>query len=124
MPEARLGEITRLFFRVGTTVFGGGNTAIAVLQREFDRREWLSPEKFALSFGLARLTPVSIKQSNSIAIDSAKARRVNMPCGVMQNRLAKVDAQFGELLDKRHERDVIDAVDAAHEFQIVKSGQM
>ena len=57
MPQARLGEITRLFFRVGTTVFGGGNPGIAVLQREFDRREWLSPEKFALSFGLARLTP-------------------------------------------------------------------
>jgi chromate transporter len=57
MPQARLGEITRLFFRVGTTVFGGGNTAIAVLQREFDRRGWLSQEKFALSFGLARLTP-------------------------------------------------------------------
>jgi chromate transporter len=57
MPQARLNDITRLFFRVGTTVFGGGNTAIAVLQREFDRRGWLSPEKFALSFGLARLTP-------------------------------------------------------------------
>jgi len=57
MPQARLGEITRLFFRVGTTVFGGGNPGIAVLQREFDRRGWLSPDKFALSFGLARLTP-------------------------------------------------------------------
>ena len=57
MPQARLGEITRLFFRVGTTVFGGGNPGIAVLQREFHRREWLSPEKFALAFGLARLTP-------------------------------------------------------------------
>ena len=57
MPQARLSEITRLFFRVGTTVFGGGNPGIAVLQREFDRRQWLSPEKFALSFGLARLTP-------------------------------------------------------------------
>ena len=57
MPQARLSEITRLFFRVGTTVFGGGNPGIAVLQREFDRRGWLSPERFALAFGLARLTP-------------------------------------------------------------------
>ena len=57
MPQAHLGEITRLFFRVGTTVFGGGNPGIAVLQREFDRRGWLSPDKFALAFGLARLTP-------------------------------------------------------------------
>jgi len=57
MPTARLGEITRLFVRVGTIVFGGGNTSIAVLQRQFDQRGWLSSDKFALSFGLARLTP-------------------------------------------------------------------
>jgi len=57
MPQARIGEITRLFFRVGTTVFGGGNPAIAVLQREFDRRKWITQDKFALAFGLARLTP-------------------------------------------------------------------
>ncbi len=57
MPQARLSEVTRLFFRVGTTVFGGGFPAIAILQREFDRRGWLSPQKFGLAFGLARLTP-------------------------------------------------------------------
>ena len=57
MPRARLSEITRLFLRVGTTVFGGGFAAIAVLQREFDRRGWMSEDKFALAFGLARLTP-------------------------------------------------------------------
>lgn len=57
MPQASVGEIARLFFRVGTTVFGGGNPAIAVLQREFDRRKWITPDRFALAFGLARLTP-------------------------------------------------------------------
>jgi chromate transporter len=57
MPPARLTEVTRLFFRVGTTVFGGGFTAIAILQREFDRRGWLSPQKTGLAFALARLTP-------------------------------------------------------------------
>ena len=57
MPRARFTEIGWLFSRVGTTVFGGGFPAIAVLQREFDRRGWLSPDKFALAFGLARLTP-------------------------------------------------------------------
>lgn len=39
------------------TVFGGGDPTIAILQREFYRRQWLTPEKFAVAFGLARLTP-------------------------------------------------------------------
>src|ERR1700758_2171672 len=57
MRRPRLTDITRLFSRVGVTVFGGGDPTIAILQREFYRRGWLSPEKFAIAFGLARLTP-------------------------------------------------------------------
>jgi chromate transporter len=57
MRRPRLADVTLLFFRVGVTVFGGGDPTIAILQREFYRRDWLSPEKFAVAFGLARLTP-------------------------------------------------------------------
>ena len=57
MARPRLTDVTRLFARVGITVFGGGDPTIAILQREFYRREWLSPEKFGTAFGLARLTP-------------------------------------------------------------------
>jgi chromate transporter len=57
MRRPRLTDVSRLFFRVGVTVFGGGDPSIAILQREFYRRDWLSPEKFAIAFGLARLTP-------------------------------------------------------------------
>lgn len=57
MTRPRLTAVTNLFLRVGVTVFGGGDPTIAVLQREFYRRDWLSPEKFAIAFGLARLTP-------------------------------------------------------------------
>src|SRR5277367_5800149 len=57
MRRPRLSAVIRLFARVGVTVFGGGDPTIAILQREFYRREWLSPEKFAIAFGLARLTP-------------------------------------------------------------------
>jgi chromate transporter len=57
MRRAPLTDVTRLFFRVGVTVFGGGDPTIAILQREFYQRGWLSPEKFAIAFGLARLTP-------------------------------------------------------------------
>lgn len=57
MARPRLTDVSRLFFRVGVTVFGGGDPTIAILQREFYRRGWLTPEKFAIAFGLARLTP-------------------------------------------------------------------
>src|SRR5271170_6284378 len=57
MARPRLTDVARLFFRVGVTVFVGGDPTIAILQREFYKREWLSPEKFGVAFGLARLTP-------------------------------------------------------------------
>jgi chromate transporter len=57
MARPRLAPVTNLFLRVGISVFGGGDPTIAILQREFYRRDWLSPEKFAIAFGLARLTP-------------------------------------------------------------------
>jgi chromate transporter len=57
MRRPRLSAVSSLFFRVGVTVFGGGDPTIAILQREFYRRDWLTPEKFAIAFGLARLTP-------------------------------------------------------------------
>ncbi len=50
-------ESALLFLRVGNTTFGGGDPTIAVLQREFYRRGWLSPEQFAIAFGLGRVTP-------------------------------------------------------------------
>jgi chromate transporter len=57
VARPRLSALTSLFARVGVTVFGGGDPTIAILQREFYRRDWLSPEKFGIAFGLARLTP-------------------------------------------------------------------
>jgi chromate transporter len=46
-----------VFFRIGNTTLGGGDPTIAVLQREFDRRRWITPQQFALAFGLSRVTP-------------------------------------------------------------------
>jgi chromate transporter len=57
MTRPRFASLTRLFARVGITVFGGGDPTIAILQREFYQRDWITPEKFAVAFGLARLTP-------------------------------------------------------------------
>ena len=57
MARPRLLEAAALFLRIGNTTFGGGDPTIAVLQREFDRRKWLSAEQFSIAFGLARVTP-------------------------------------------------------------------
>src|SRR2546421_6568545 len=55
MPTLR--QLAAVFFRVGNTTFGGGDPTIAVLQREFERRNWITPEQFVLAYGLARVTP-------------------------------------------------------------------
>ncbi|HEY6391269.1 MAG TPA: chromate transporter [Bryobacteraceae bacterium] len=57
MTRPRLRDVAWLFFRVGNTTFGGGNPTIAVLQREFYQRHWLSADRFAIAFGLGRVTP-------------------------------------------------------------------
>jgi Chromate transporter len=43
MTRPQLRDVTWLFFRIGNTTFGGGNPTIAVLQREFQERGWLTP---------------------------------------------------------------------------------
>lgn len=55
MPTLR--QTAAVFFRVGNSTFGGGDPTIAVLQREFDCRGWITPEHFVLAYGLARVTP-------------------------------------------------------------------
>ena len=55
MPTLK--QLFAVFLRVGNTTFGGGDPTMAVLQREFDRRGWMTAEQFALAFGLARVTP-------------------------------------------------------------------
>jgi chromate transport protein ChrA len=57
MSQPLLIETARLFLRVGATAFGGEDPTVAILQREFYRRDRLSPDQFAIAFGLARLTP-------------------------------------------------------------------
>jgi chromate transporter len=52
-----LKQLIEVFLRIGNTTFGGGDPTIAVLQREFHRRGWLTHERFTLAYGLARVTP-------------------------------------------------------------------
>jgi len=56
--EPTLSRLTRIFFRIGNTTFGGGYVTIGMLGRELvETRKWLSSEKFDLAFALSRVTP-------------------------------------------------------------------
>jgi chromate transporter len=57
VDRPRLRDVVLLFFRIGNSTFGGGDPTIAALQREFDRRNWIDPDRFSIAYGLARITP-------------------------------------------------------------------
>ncbi len=57
MPQPRLRTIALLFLKIGNLTFGGGDPAMAALQSEFIRREWMSSERYGLIYSLARITP-------------------------------------------------------------------
>jgi chromate transporter len=68
--KPRLSELLGLFFRLVNFTFGGGDPTMAALQREMvDRRKWLAPEKYGLSYALARVTP----GTNVLAFSAAVA---------------------------------------------------
>lgn len=56
--DRTLRNLTKIFFRVGNTTFGGGYVTMAVLGREMvDLRKWITKEDYGLAFALARVTP-------------------------------------------------------------------
>ena len=57
-PRPTLRAIASTFARYANTTFGGGSATIAVLKEQIvDRRTWLTPAEFHLSYALSRLTP-------------------------------------------------------------------
>jgi chromate transporter len=53
-----LAQIASVFTRYANLTLGGGSATTAVIHREIvDKRQWVSNDKFTLSFALARLTP-------------------------------------------------------------------
>jgi chromate transporter len=57
MPRANFRDLLWIFLRIGNTTIGGGELTMVVLQRELQRREWLSVDQFGIAYALARLTP-------------------------------------------------------------------
>jgi chromate transporter len=55
-PTLRL--LAVIFGRVGLLTFGGGDPTVAALHTEFvTARQWLSQQRYAMAFALARVTP-------------------------------------------------------------------
>lgn len=56
MPTFR--QLANVFVRYANATFGGGSATTAVLHRAIvDERRWVAPERFAVIYALARLTP-------------------------------------------------------------------
>ena len=56
MPTLR--QLTDAFIRYANATFGGGSATTAVLHRAIvEDRRWVAPERFAVIYALARLTP-------------------------------------------------------------------
>ena len=56
MPTLR--QLTGVFTRYANATFGGGSATTAVLHRAIvEDRRWVAPERFAVIYALARLTP-------------------------------------------------------------------
>jgi chromate transporter len=58
MPAVSFRELGWIFLRIGNLTYGGGDPIMAAFQRELvARRRWLTAERYALAFALARVTP-------------------------------------------------------------------
>ena len=53
-----LSQLTKVFFKIGNTTFGGGYVTMGMMGREMvETRQWLKASEFDLAFALARVTP-------------------------------------------------------------------
>ncbi|MCX6618892.1 MAG: chromate transporter [Acidobacteria bacterium] len=65
-----LARLSLIFLRISNLTMGGGDPTMAALERELvERRRWLTPEQYGLSYGLARITP----GTNVLAFSAAAA---------------------------------------------------
>jgi hypothetical protein len=84
-------------------------------------------------FKVAALVEPSVSDNHSLVNQEAvkfdrhresKRQSSEHPVGIMQNRFAKVDAEFRKILDPRNYRFVVNSVYPTHKFEIVQSSEM
>jgi chromate transporter len=102
-----LGEIGRLFLKLGTTAFGGPAAHIAMMEDEVvRRRRWLSREQFVDYLGATNLIPGPNSTELAIHIGHARAGRAGLvvagacfilPAALIVGAIAWVYVRFGTL---------------------------
>ena len=103
----RLWELTRLFLKLGATVFGGPAVYIAAMQREtVERRDWLSREGFLDLLGVTYLLPGpnAVEMANHVGFRRAgilgclvAGTAFTLPAALISGGLAWVYVEFGKL---------------------------
>jgi chromate transporter len=108
-PASRtpLAELAALFFRLGTTAFGGPAAHIAMMRDEVvHRRGWLTDERFLDLLGATNLIPGPNSTEMAIHIGSARRRWAGLlvagvsfivPAMLMTGALAWAYVRFGRL---------------------------
>ncbi|HTO71488.1 MAG TPA: chromate efflux transporter [Myxococcota bacterium] len=106
-PRSGLGEVARLFLRLGTTAFGGPAAHIALMEDEVvTRRGWLTRERFLDLLGAANLIPGPNSTELAIHIGHARAGWPGLlvagfcfiaPAALLVTALAWAYVRFGAL---------------------------
>lgn len=105
--DRRLGEIARLFLKLGTVAFGGPAAHIAMMEDEVVRRRgWLSREEFLDYLGATNLIPGPNSTEMAIHIGHARAGWPGLlvagscfilPAALIVSALAWAYVRFGQL---------------------------
>jgi chromate transporter len=113
MPDDRspVGELARLFTRLGATAFGGPAAHIALMRLELvERRRWLTDQEFVDLVGAANMIPGPNSTEVAIHVGYARAGWPGLltagacfitPSMLMVGVLAWVYVQYGSLPDVR-----------------------
>jgi len=113
MPDDRspVGELARLFARLGATAFGGPAAHIALMRLELvERRRWLTDQEFVDLVGAANMIPGPNSTEVAIHVGYARAGWPGLltagacfitPSMLMVGVLAWVYVQYGSLPDVR-----------------------
>jgi chromate transporter len=105
--RARVGEVARVFLRLGATAFGGPPAHIALMESELVvRRRWLSHERFLDLLGAANLIPGPSSSELAIYIGFERAGWIGLivagtcfvlPAALIVGAIAFAYVRFGSL---------------------------
>ena len=91
-PSEGLGEVFRVFLKLGLTSFGGPIAHLGYFRAEFvERRRWLTEQSFADFVALAQFLPGPASSQTGFGIGLLPRRSFGRPCG-----LGRIHTAFGD----------------------------